>query len=90
MQITTVASKDNYEVKLFEFKSPSGRTITSFYQLMKYPGISLGCFDSLEDVLLKLENPELIEANLIEKPSEYFLGERILIGKDELISGVLH
>jgi len=56
---------------------------------MKRPGISLGCFDSLEDVLLKLQNPDLIEANLVEKPHEYFLGERVLIDKDELISGVL-
>ncbi len=89
MQITTVASKDSYEVRLYEFISPSGRTITSFYQLMKCPDVSLGCFDSLEDVVLKLQNPELIEAKIIEKPCEYFLGERTLIGKDELISGVL-
>jgi hypothetical protein len=89
MQITTIAGKDNYEVRLYEFISPAGRTITFFYQLTKFPDISLGCFDSLEDVLLKLKNPESIQSNLIEKPCENFLGERILIDKDELISGVL-
>lgn len=45
MRITTFASKNNYEVRLYEFISPSGWTITSFYQLMKRPDISLGCFD---------------------------------------------
>lgn len=89
MQITTVVNKDNYEVRFYEFISPSGQAITSFYQLKKLPGVSLGCFDSLRDVLLKLENPELIEASLIEKPHEYFLEERVLIDKHELISGVL-
>lgn len=89
MRITTIATKEKYEIRLFEFISPAGQMITSFYQLMRIPKVSLGCFDTLEEVMLKLQNPELIEANFIEKPYEYFLGERILIDRDELISGVL-
>ncbi|OZY86068.1 hypothetical protein CBP51_03280 [Cellvibrio mixtus] len=89
MRVATIADKDNYEVRLYEFISPSARMITSFYQLVRLPNTSLGCFELLEHVLLKLENPELVEVDFIEKPYEYFLGERILISKHELTSGIL-
>lgn len=36
--------------------------------------------------MLILQNPELLEASLIENPYEYFLGEKVLLDRDELIS----
>lgn len=88
--LTTILTKnEKYEVRLIEFIAPAGWTITSFYQLIKVPGVCLGCTDSYDEALLYLQNPQLIENKFIEKSNEFFLGEKILISADELAAGVL-
>lgn len=89
MRITVIATYKGYEVRFFEFIAPSGRTVTSFFQIIKSPNIPLGCFDLLEDAMLRLEDPDLIAANVIEKPLEYFLGEKVVISSDELSAGII-
>ncbi|MEN0036770.1 MAG: hypothetical protein AAGC78_06865 [Cellvibrio sp.] len=89
MRVTTVFTKGKYEIRLFEFISPAGRIITYFFQLHRAPGVSLGSFNTIEEPMLLLQNTDLVERSFIEKSAEYFLGDRVLIGKDELISGVL-
>ncbi len=88
MRITTIANNKKYEVRLIEFIAPAGWTITSFYQLIKSNAGCIGCFDSCAEALLGLQNPQLINDRFIEKPLDFFLGERILIGIDELAEGI--
>lgn len=89
MRITVVAKNKGYELRFIEFIAPAGWTISSFYQLFKDSSICIGCFDSHDEAVLRLQNPHLLEEQLIEKPLEFFLGERILIGLNELTEGVL-
>lgn len=89
MRTTTIANNGKYEVRLFEFITPTGWTITSFSQLIKIPDIVLGCFDTYDEALLWLQHPQQLEERFIEKPYDFFLGEKVLISADELATGIL-
>jgi hypothetical protein len=88
MRISCITSNAEYEIKFYEFISPSGITVTSFYQVIKSPDFSLGCFDTLDEALMQFQNPKP-ENDFIERSAEFFLGEKILISADELSEGVL-
>ncbi|MEN0036751.1 MAG: hypothetical protein AAGC78_06770 [Cellvibrio sp.] len=89
MRTTVIANNKNYEVRHIEFIAPAGWTVSSFYQVVKSSSICIGCSDSGHEALLWLQNPQLLEDKFIEKPSDFFLGEKILIGLDELVEGAL-
>jgi hypothetical protein len=74
MKISSVANTEKHEVRFFEFISPAGLTVTSFFQVVAKPDFSLGCFDTLEAAMSQLENPISIEIACVEKPVSFFLG----------------
>lgn len=57
MKVSVIAAKANHEVKFFEFVSPSGRTITSFYQVVRKSNTPIACCDSYDEAMDLLENP---------------------------------
>ncbi len=46
MVIHEVLNTNTHSIKLFAFTDTHGRTITSFFQAIKKPNISLGSFDT--------------------------------------------
>lgn len=48
MHVHNVANTTTHTVLFFEFRDTNGRTITSFFQAIKNPDISLGAFDTLD------------------------------------------
>lgn len=48
MEIREVEESTTHAIKFFEFVDTEGRTITSFFQAIKKPNISLGVYDTLE------------------------------------------
>lgn len=51
MKISNVASTDTHDIQFFEFLTPDGVTITSFFQVVAKPNISLGCVDTYQEAL---------------------------------------
>lgn len=51
MKISNVASTNTHDIRFFEFLTPDGFTITSFFQVVSKPNISLGCVDTYQEAL---------------------------------------
>lgn len=66
MKISIVAETECHEIRFFEFLTPYGRTVTSFFQVVEKPNIGIGCYAEYSDALDIMCNPPAKEKSYIE------------------------
>lgn len=51
MNISIVSSTTTHEIRFFEFITPTGWIITSFFQVVEKPDTGIGCVDTYHEAL---------------------------------------
>jgi hypothetical protein len=82
LKISNIAKTRYHEIRLFEFCASDGRTITSFFQVIELPNVSLGCFDTIEDAMGLIDSLSVAKSH-IEKPASFFTGTISGVHADE-------
>ncbi len=74
MRISIVGSTSTHEIRFFEFRAPSGWTITSFFQIVEKPDTGIGCVDTFHEALELINYPSSKAKAYIEATYPLSLG----------------
>ncbi|WP_331352594.1 hypothetical protein [Cellvibrio sp. UBA7671] len=74
MIIVPILESPYRKINFYMFIDAKGLLITSFFQVIAKPDISLGCFDTFDEASELLNYSHLFDGTLIEKPESFFIG----------------